>query len=100
MSFEERLDLAGRTLLVTGAAAGIGRATVIAAAAHGAGELVLVDLDESGLEEVVRHLPRARAHVADASDFAAMSQLLARVGKVDLLVNAAGNITSSGFADL
>jgi len=45
-------DFAGKTVLITGAAAGIGRAIAFAAAREGA-RLVLGDVDASGLDETV-----------------------------------------------
>lgn len=104
MSLAERLSLAGRTALVTGAAAGIGRAAAETIAAHGAQAVVLVDLDEGGLGKAAAAVERlgaaARPVGADVADFARMSALLADAGPVDLLVNAAGNIAASPFLEL
>ena len=48
-------DLKGKKVLVTGAASGIGRATAILLAAHGA-ELVLTDINADQLDAVTRHI--------------------------------------------
>jgi NAD(P)-dependent dehydrogenase (short-subunit alcohol dehydrogenase family) len=98
VSITERLDLSGRRLLVTGAAAGIGAAAARAAAARGA-EAILVDMNEAGLRDLAVEL-RAEARVCDVSDLAAVRALGSDVGRVDLLVNAAGNVTSSPFLEL
>ena len=98
MSITERLDLSGRRLLVTGAAAGIGAATARAAAARGA-EAILVDVDATGLHDLAVELG-AEARVCDVSDLEAVRALGSDVGRVDLLVNAAGNISSSPFLEL
>jgi NAD(P)-dependent dehydrogenase (short-subunit alcohol dehydrogenase family) len=49
--------LAGRIILVTGAAAGIGKAAALAFARHGA-TVVLLDRDEKGLEQVYDEIER------------------------------------------
>lgn len=55
------LDLfAGRCVVVTGAASGIGRATALAFAEHGAA-LVLVDRDANALEATAREVQAAGA---------------------------------------
>jgi 3-oxoacyl-[acyl-carrier protein] reductase len=108
MSIAERLDLGGRSVLVTGAAAGIGRATAHALAARGPRAVVLLDLDDEGLRAAALELEGSgaavHAHVADVSDFAAMSSRLGEVedevGGVDLLVNAAGYVSASPFVEL
>ena len=51
--------IAGRRLLVVGAAGSIGSAFVREVAAYGAGALHLVDIDENGLVELVRDLRSA-----------------------------------------
>jgi NAD(P)-dependent dehydrogenase (short-subunit alcohol dehydrogenase family) len=105
MTFRARLELRGRRALVTGAAAGIGRATALAIASRGAFHVVLVDLDADGLELIALEVEAAGARphvlVADAGDLPRMSSLLEGLGlELDLLVNAAGNVASTGFLEL
>lgn len=100
--------LEGQVAVVTGAASGIGRGIAVAFAREGA-DVALVDLvDSSGaaaaLEEVRAHGREpllVRADVADEADVRAMAeQVLARYGRVDVLVNNAGIFTQSLVEDL
>jgi 3-oxoacyl-[acyl-carrier protein] reductase len=93
-----------RVALVTGAAAGIGRGAAMLLAARGAAAVHLVDLDPAGLAEAAAEIEDAGAaahcHAVDAGDWAAVEQLVPGLGPVSLLVNAAGNTSSSAFLDL
>lgn len=99
-------DFRGKLVLVTGAGSGIGRATALEFARHGA-NLALVDLRPEGLAETeakaVALGAKARSYRADVSDAAAMSGLAAEVeyaqGIVDVLVNNAGIGASGRFLD-
>lgn len=91
------ISLGGKVALVTGAASGIGRATAVALAQAGA-DVALVDRDASGLEETAALLKECevvcQAFVFDLMDWAMIPALVddiaARMGQVDILVNAAG----------
>ncbi|NMN96599.1 SDR family oxidoreductase [Antrihabitans stalactiti] len=84
--------------LVTGAASGIGRATVLAAAAEGA-ELFLTDVNEDGLKETVE-LVNARGGTVsftkalDITDYDAVTAFAAEIhdqfGSMDIVMNVAG----------
>lgn len=97
--------LAGRSVLVTGAAGGIGRAAAIACAAEGA-SVTGLDLDERGLADLQRHLgpgglEPAVADVTSADGAAAaVASALSRHGRLDVLVNAAGISTMALAVDL
>ena len=81
----ERVDLSGRTAVVTGAASGIGTACAVRLAAAGA-KLVVVDVDASGAEHVAARVG-GRAAVVDLSELDAVDGLGL---ECDILVNNAG----------
>jgi NAD(P)-dependent dehydrogenase (short-subunit alcohol dehydrogenase family)/pimeloyl-ACP methyl ester carboxylesterase len=91
-------DVRGKLALVTGAGAGIGRATAVELARQGAAAVVVVDRDLAGAEETADAVRAAGAEAAvyqvDVSDETAMNDLAAQVqnkhGVVDILVNNAG----------
>lgn len=90
-------DLKGRTAVITGAAAGIGRATALALAREGM-HIVLADLDQAGLSRVVSEVQglgrKAWAVPTDVSDAAQVrhlyEQCLSLAGSVQLVMNNAG----------
>lgn len=91
-------SLAGRVAVVSGAAQGLGQATALALAQHGA-DIVLIDRNLAGAEasaESVRGLGRrAIAFGTDVSDPQAIEEVFRRVdvefGRVDFLGNIAGD---------
>lgn len=86
-------SLAGRVVLVTGASAGIGRATAERFARAGA-MVVGCARDEHRLREVAAAVPGMQVHRCDLTEAAEREALVARVladhGRVDVLVNNAG----------
>ncbi len=93
-------DFRDRTVLVTGAASGMGRLVAHRIAAEGA-RLVLWDLNPQGLDAVRTEVARSAAGVTtytvDLSDRHAIAataeRLLADVGPVDVVINNAGIVT-------
>lgn len=81
----DKVDLSGRTALVTGAASGIGRACAVAFAAAGA-RVRAVDLDEAGAAEVAAAVGGEGRGV----DLADLDALPALAADADIIVNNAG----------
>lgn len=104
-----RYDLRGKTIVVTGAAGGIGASTARALVDRGA-NVVLVDLTPAALEPLAAGLPAAQVLVApaDVTDLAAMQGVVdgavRRFGAVDVVFANAGIAqdppTSFAAADL
>ena len=85
--------LSGRTALVTGASAGIGRATAVALAREGAA-IVATGRREKELAEVVAECRKlgveASSIVGDLDDAKFVERLAEKAGHVDILINNAG----------
>ena len=99
-------DLSGKTVLVTGAGSGIGRASALAFGSRGA-DLVICDLDEAGLaqtketlEAMGRSVLSRRVDVGsphEMREFAA--EVHGEVRAVDILMNNAGVGLAASFLD-
>lgn len=91
--------LAGEVAVVTGGGSGIGRATCLRFASHGAAVAVL-DIDRMAAARVAKECA-GRAYAVDVTDYAAMSDVVDRVtadlGAPTILFNNAGG---SGIARL
>jgi all-trans-retinol dehydrogenase (NAD+) len=100
-------SLRGATVLVTGAASGLGAGLAFAAAERGA-RIVGWDRDEERLrgviDEVCRISPGSEGYGVDVTDRAAVSatarRVLSEVGPVDVLVNNAGVISGKLLSEL
>jgi len=81
-------DLSGKTALVTAAAQGIGRASVEKLAAAGA-RVIATDINEEALCALAG-LAHVETRKLDVLDDAAVTALVAEVGRIDILFNCAG----------
>ncbi len=90
------MDFKNKSVIVTGAAVGIGKATALEFARQGA-DVCIVDVDKTRLclleEEIKAMGVRGMARAVDISDEAAVKavaeQVIAAFGKIDILVNNA-----------
>jgi NAD(P)-dependent dehydrogenase (short-subunit alcohol dehydrogenase family) len=92
--------LEGKSVLITGAASGIGRATAQKAAAEGA-KLVLADLNDAAGEALAGELGGEAAYVkCDVTDEgsveAAVAKTVAEHGSIDAAFNCAGILAALG----
>ena len=109
-------SLAGKVVLITGGASGIGREMAFAFAKRGA-KLVLWDVDKAGLARTKEDVEQASAAAAIGSEsgvvytdrvdvsnneavYAAADRVRAAVGHVDVLVNNAGIISGARLCDI
>jgi NAD(P)-dependent dehydrogenase (short-subunit alcohol dehydrogenase family) len=108
MDGEGRGRLAGRVVLITGAASGIGRATAQRAAAEGA-EVGAIDADGAGLASLIEELTadgaRAESRIADVTDpdaiAGAIADLVGALGPLHATFANAGTLTHrTAFEDL
>ena len=82
--------LKGKTALVTAAAQGIGRASVVAFAAEGA-SVIAADINVGKFEELQRAAKgKLETKQLDVTDAAAIAALAGELGAVDVLFNCAG----------
>jgi 3-oxoacyl-[acyl-carrier protein] reductase len=102
-------SVAGRRVLVTGAASGMGRATAHLFADEGA-KVAVLDLDGERVQAVVDEIRSAHGHdvaigvvcdVADRNSLArAVDETVAGLGGLDVLINNAGvSLINSAFQD-
>jgi len=96
------LDLSGRRALITGAGQGVGRGLALTFAAAGA-EVLVNDVRAERAEAVVHDVRDAGGAAVpitfDVTNFPAVSEAIAAVGRVDVLVNNAGNAGVDGFTE-
>ena len=89
------ISFEGRTVIVTGAAHGFGRAMALAFVARG-GQVVALDVNAEGLAETARLCGAAcQTAVVDVADREAVQTTVAAIahrGSIDILVNNAGGV--------
>lgn len=90
--------LQGKTILITAAGAGIGRASALACAGEGA-RVLGADIDAAALEALRREQPAITPLVLDVTDAGAVAALAAAHPQVDVLFNCAGYVHAGGILD-
>lgn len=97
------LDFKGRTVAITGAATGFGRATSRAFAKRGA-RVFAIDIDAAGLAETAAGHDGIATQIVDLTDHKAVGAWIAGIerdaGAVDVLVNNAGGVLGRAFAPI
>ena len=87
------MDFQNKVAIVTGAAVGIGRAAARQLARGGA-KVILLDVDQAGLEALEQELPGSVSYVCDVSDENLVHQIvedvICRFGQIHILINNAG----------
>lgn len=88
-------SLEGKTILVTGAASGIGRATAIQCAEMGA-KVILVDLNEQGLKDTKAYISRQdiEYYALDLTNLDKLNDMVASLPKLDGVASNAGIVLS------
>lgn len=107
LRIEELFSVREKSVIITGAASGIGRGFAEAMAANGA-NLALFDMDEAGLqraaEELSAHGVRVETFFVDATDSAALdsatAEVVARFGAIDVLFANVGISGGPGFVTI
>jgi all-trans-retinol dehydrogenase (NAD+) len=93
---------AGRIILVTGGASGLGRQLALQAATRGA-TVVIWDRDRVGGQSVCEEIRdaggTAQSFEIDITDRVAVNKVAAQSGAVDVVVNNAGLVTGEWFLD-
>ena len=101
VDYGRRFD--GKSVIVTGGASGIGRATALRLAAEG-GRVLAVDLDAAGLASLAAEQPGIATRAGSVADEATATSIVAdwvaEVGGLDVLVNMAGVIRSGHAAQI
>jgi NAD(P)-dependent dehydrogenase (short-subunit alcohol dehydrogenase family) len=96
-------ELSQQTVLITGAANGLGRALAHAFADAGS-TLALVDINERLLRETAAGLPKASTYKGDLSDASATQQIAAAIRadhpNVHTLIHNAGFLVPQPFAEM
>lgn len=90
-------DLSGKTVLVTAAAQGIGRASAELFARAG-GRIIATDVNEAKLAEL-GGIPNIETAKLDVLDPAAVDALVGGIGRIDALFNCAGVVHGGTILD-
>lgn len=90
--------LAGKTVLITAAAQGIGRASALACAREGA-QVIATDIHAGFLESLRQEHPSIRTALLDVRNTEAVNALAAELPALDALFNCAGMVANGSVLD-
>ena len=90
--------LQGKTVLITAAAQGIGRASALACAAEGA-KVIATDINEALLATLKAEHSNIDVAVLDVRSQAAVDALAAKLPALDVLFNCAGMVANGSLLD-
>ena len=90
----KKINLKGKTALITGAGKGLGKACAIALSEAGA-KVIIISRTQKDLDKVSKIIKKirgkSRSFVCDVTDTNAFKSVLKKINKLDILVNNAGN---------
>ena len=90
----KKINLRGKTALVTGAGKGLGRACAIALAEAGA-NVIIISRTKKDLDKVNKIIKKtkgsSKSYVCDVTNINSFKTILKKINKLDILVNNAGN---------
>lgn len=92
------LRLQGKTILVTAAGQGIGKASAIALASEGA-QVIATDISSDLINTLGQEHPEIKTHVLDATDRSAIDELAKQYPALDGLFNVAGFVHEGTIMD-
>lgn len=90
--------LEGKTVLITAAGQGMGRASALACVAEGA-KVIATDIDSASLASLAAESSSIQTELLDVRDAAAVQALAASVGGVNVLFNCAGIVANGTVLD-
>lgn len=89
--------LAGKTVLITAGAQGIGRASVEMFAREGA-RVIATDINKDALAQL-EGIASVETHLLDVTDRSAIDALVAKIGQIDVLFNCAGYVHAGNILE-
>jgi 2-keto-3-deoxy-L-fuconate dehydrogenase len=93
------MQMTGKTILLTAAGQGMGRASAIALAGAGA-EVIATDINQALLATLAAEHPRIQTHVLDVRDQQAIDALAATTPPLDGLFNCAGIVVGGTILEV
>jgi 2-keto-3-deoxy-L-fuconate dehydrogenase len=90
--------LHGKTVLITAAAQGMGRACALACAAEGA-QVIATDIDAANLASLAQESSAIQTELLDVRDVEAVQALAARTPALDVLFNCAGIVVNGSVVE-